>query len=91
MITILFHMMAKARREEECAAAAKDNGDHASAGPGLWQDAPALNAHVARLQEVFGPPDDQEPYPETHHRRRQPKALLAVFEKTDADRYEALE
>ena len=56
-----------------------------------WQDIEALNAHVARLRQVFGPPDDQEPYPETHHRRRLPKAFLALFKKTDAVRYDALE
>jgi hypothetical protein len=28
-----------------------------------WRDAEALNAHIARLQRVFGPPDEQETYP----------------------------
>ena len=55
-----------------------------------WRDADALNAHIARLQSVLGPPDDHEPYPATHHRRRLPKAFLALFEKTDAARYDAL-
>lgn len=56
-----------------------------------WADAAALTAHLARLHQVLGPPDDQEPYPETHHRRRLSKALLALLEKTDAVRYESLE
>ena len=56
-----------------------------------WTDAAALTAHLSRLRQVFGPSDDQEPYPETHHRRRLPKAFLALLEKTDAVRYEALE
>jgi antibiotic biosynthesis monooxygenase (ABM) superfamily enzyme len=56
-----------------------------------WRDADALAAHIAVLRRRFGPPDDQEPYPETHHRRRLPKAFLALFEKTEAVRYEALE
>jgi len=38
-----------------------------------WRDAEALNAHIARLQRVFGPPDEQETYPPPHHRRRLPK------------------
>ena len=56
-----------------------------------WHDAPALGAHLARLHQVLGPPDNREPYPETHHRRRLPKAFLAFLEKTDAVRYEVLE
>ena len=56
-----------------------------------WKDAAALTSHLQRLRQVLGPPDDQEPYPETHHRRRLPKAFLALLEKTDAVRYEALE
>ena len=56
-----------------------------------WRDADALNGHIARLQRVLGPPDDQEPHPPTHHRRRLPKAFLALFEKTEAVRYESLE
>jgi len=30
-----------------------------------WRDADALNVHIARLQRVFGPPDEQEPHPAT--------------------------
>ena len=56
-----------------------------------WRDFDALNAHLGRLRQVLGPPDDQEPYPETHHRRRLPKAFLALFEKADAVRYDALD
>jgi quinol monooxygenase YgiN len=55
-----------------------------------WRDADALSAHIARLQRVFGPPDEQEPYPATHHRSRLPKAFLALFEKTEAARYEPI-
>ena len=56
-----------------------------------WRGPDALNAHIARLQRVFGAPDDHEPYPATHHRRRLPKAFLDLFEKTDAVRYDSLE
>ncbi len=55
-----------------------------------WADQDSLNAHVARLQRVYGPADDAEPHPPTHHRRRLPKAFLALFEKTDAVRYEPI-
>ena len=55
-----------------------------------WRDAEALAAHIARLQKVYGPPDETEPHPPTHHRRRLPKAFLAHFDKTEAVRYEAL-
>jgi quinol monooxygenase YgiN len=55
-----------------------------------WADAAALEAHVARLQRVYGPPDESEPHPPTHHRRRLPKAFLALFERTEAVRYEAI-
>lgn len=55
-----------------------------------WRDLEALNAHVARLQQVLGLPDDREPYPPAHHRRRLPKAFLDLFERTDAVRYEAM-
>jgi hypothetical protein len=55
-----------------------------------WQDIEALNAHLSRMRQVFGPPDDQEPYSETHHRRRLPKVFLALFDKTEALRYEPL-
>jgi hypothetical protein len=56
-----------------------------------WPDADALNAHVARLQRVYGPPNDHEPHPPNHHRRRLPKAFLDFFEKTEAVRYDSLE
>ncbi len=55
-----------------------------------WRDGDALNAHIARLQEVYGPPEEREPYPSTHHRRRLPKAFLALFDKTEAARYEPI-
>jgi hypothetical protein len=55
-----------------------------------WRDADALTGHIAVLRRRFGPPDDQEPHPATHHRRRLPKAFLALFEKTEAVRYEAV-
>lgn len=55
-----------------------------------WRDLGSLNAHIARLQRELGPPDDQEPHPETDHRRRLPKAFLALFEKTHAVRYDEL-
>jgi quinol monooxygenase YgiN len=55
-----------------------------------WRDVESLNAHLFRLRQIFGPPDAEEPYPETHHRRRLPKAFLALFEQTDAVRYETL-
>jgi hypothetical protein len=56
-----------------------------------WRDADALAAHIGVLRRRFGPPDDQEPYPEIHHRRRLPKAFLALFERTEAVRYEPVE
>ena len=55
-----------------------------------WADAESLNAHIARLQRVYGPPDDGEPHPPTHHRRRLPKAFLVLFERTEAIRYEPI-
>ena len=55
-----------------------------------WRDADALNAHIARLQRIFGPPDEHEPYPPTHHRRRLPKTFLAVFDRTEAVRYDGM-
>ena len=55
-----------------------------------WRDADALNAHIERLQRVYGPPNEREPYPSTHHRRRLPKRFLALFEKTEAARYEPM-
>jgi quinol monooxygenase YgiN len=55
-----------------------------------WRDLDALNAHLARLQRVFGPPDEHEPHPPAHHRRRLPKVFLALFEKTEAARYDEI-
>jgi hypothetical protein len=55
-----------------------------------WRDADSVKAHLARLYRVFGPPDDTEPYPPTHHRRQISKAFLDLFEKTEAVRYDAL-
>ena len=55
-----------------------------------WRDGDALTGHMVRLQRVYGPPDEQEPHPPTHHRRRLPKAFLALFEKTEAARYDAI-
>ena len=54
-----------------------------------WRDQPSLIAHLERLQRVFGPVDDQEDVP---HRRRLPKAFLALFEPgTEAIRYDVVE
>jgi hypothetical protein len=39
---------------------------------------------------MYGPSDDNEPYPPHHHRRRISKAFLDLFEKTETVRYEAL-
>src|SRR5687768_17017299 len=55
-----------------------------------WRDAPALEAHVAHLCRTLGPPDEQEPFPPTHHRRRLPKAFLDMCETTEAVRYEPM-
>ena len=55
-----------------------------------WRDSDALNAHIARLQQVYGPPNEREPYPPTYHRRCLPKAFLALFEKTEGARYEPI-
>jgi hypothetical protein len=43
-----------------------------------WRDLDALNAHLGRLRQVFGPPDDEEPYLETHHRRRRANLTAAL-------------
>ena len=56
-----------------------------------WEDADSLDAHVARLRRVIGPPDENEPFPGTHHRRRLPKAFLDLFETTDAIRYDPVD
>ena len=53
-----------------------------------WSDQDALDAHIARLQKTFGPPDDDEGYPITHFRRRLPRAFLDLLEKADVKRYE---
>jgi quinol monooxygenase YgiN len=55
-----------------------------------WRDADALNAHVARLQRVLGPPPDDESFPPNHHRRRLPAAFLDLFERTEAVRYDVV-
>jgi quinol monooxygenase YgiN len=56
-----------------------------------WRDADSVNAHLERLYRVFGPPDDKEPYPPTHHRRRISKSFLDLFDKTEAVRYDVLD
>lgn len=56
-----------------------------------WRDADALAAHIERLKRVYGPPDDTEPHPPAHHRRRLPKAFLDHFDRTEAIRYEVIE
>jgi quinol monooxygenase YgiN len=56
-----------------------------------WQDAESLTAHIARLQQLFGPPDHEAPVPPTHPRRRLPKAFMDLFDRTEAVRYEAIE
>jgi quinol monooxygenase YgiN len=55
-----------------------------------WRDVPALDAHVARLQALLGPPNDEEPFPPTHYRRRLPRAFLDLFERTEAVRYQPM-
>lgn len=52
-----------------------------------WRDQDALNAHLTRLQRVYGPPDEHAAEPP---RRRIPKAILAPCEHVEAVRYEAL-
>jgi quinol monooxygenase YgiN len=112
MITILFHMTAKAGLEDECIRVARDVTARTRAEDQgcisytfyrrsdnprelilfeQWQDPSSLAAHIERLVRAFGPPDDSEPYPPTHHRRRLPKAFLGFFEKTKAIRYDGLE
>jgi quinol monooxygenase YgiN len=111
MITILFHMTAKAGREDECARVAKEvTASTRAEDEGCisytfyrrsdnprelilfeqWRDAQSITAHIERLTRVYGPPDDNEPYPPTHHRRRVSKAFLDLFEKTDAARYDEI-
>lgn len=55
-----------------------------------WEDADCLKAHIARLQQLLGPPDDQAPVPPTHPRRRLPKAFMDLFDETEAVRYEVI-
>ena len=56
-----------------------------------WQDAESLGAHLARLQKLFGPPDDDALLPATHPRRRLPRAFMDLFDRTEAIRYEAID
>ena len=56
-----------------------------------WQDQESLDSHIRRLQDLLGPPDGEEPYPASHHRRGLPKAFLSLFENTEAARYEPVE
>jgi len=46
-----------------------------------WRDADALGAHLARLQQIFGPPEAGS---------RLPRTFLDMFEKTEAVRYASL-
>lgn len=55
-----------------------------------WRDATSVRAHLERLYRVFGPPDDKEPFPPTHHRRQISKTFLDSFDKTEAVRYDEL-
>jgi quinol monooxygenase YgiN len=55
-----------------------------------WRDSEALSAHIARLLEVFGPPDTDESLPPAHPRRRLPKAFMDLFEETAVARFEPL-
>jgi quinol monooxygenase YgiN len=55
-----------------------------------WPDADALDAHIRRPQREMDPADDQEPFPEKHHRRRLSKSFLDFFEKTDVVRYDVI-
>ena len=41
-----------------------------------WRDAVSIKAHLERLYQVCGPPDDTEPYPPHHHRWRISKAFV---------------
>lgn len=112
MITLFCRVVAKAGREGECVALAKElmvstrEQDHGCMNYTIyrrsdnsrelvlyeqWRDIEALDAHIARLQKVFGLPDAHEPYPPTHHRRRWPKVFLDLFETTDAARYDSLD
>jgi quinol monooxygenase YgiN len=55
-----------------------------------WTDQDSLNAHIARLQQIIGPADTDEAYPESHFRRRLPKAFLDLFSETQVQRYEVV-
>src|SRR5689334_16266869 len=55
-----------------------------------WRDQDSLNAHVARLQLLLGPPDTDESYPDTHYKRRLPRSFLELFNETQVQRYEVL-
>jgi quinol monooxygenase YgiN len=53
-----------------------------------WRDQEALTAHIGRLVTEMGPPDDDPGLPETHVRRRLPKAFVDLFESAEPIRYE---
>ncbi len=53
-----------------------------------WRDQDALTAHIGRLVTEMGPPDDDPGLPETHVRRRLPKAFMDLFESAEPIRYE---
>ena len=53
-----------------------------------WRDQDALSAHIARLVSEMGPPDDAPGLPETHVRRRLPKAFMDLFDSAEPIRYE---
>lgn len=53
-----------------------------------WSDQESLSAHVARLRDMLGPPDEDEALPATHIRRRLPKAFMDLFEDASVTRYE---
>jgi antibiotic biosynthesis monooxygenase (ABM) superfamily enzyme len=74
-------MMPTTRPEDGCIAYTIYRRADQSRDFGLleqWRDADALTAHLGVLRRRFGLPDDQEPHPETHHRRRLPKAFLTL-------------
>jgi hypothetical protein len=95
MLTIFLHVTVKPGRQAECAKMAAELTASTRAEDHLvlfeqWADQDSLNAHIARLQRVLGPPDDEEPYPPAHQRRRLPKAFLALFEHTEVARYDPI-
>lgn len=102
MITILFYMTVHPGKEQEARALARrmttttraeDEGClayafHQEQGNPRelvlyeqWRDQAALDAHLAHLVRLLGPPPPGA---------RLPAALLAVFEKTRAVRYDML-